>query len=173
LFFPVCLLIILFFLPSCAMVKYNPPGQGTSAELQSAFARSLEEGIRGVAFDPKGKSVAIHVQAIGGFRKSQGLEKYVRSLFQEWVVEKGGTIGTGEFRMDVFLPVLGTTATRRDLSYQHIPLYYSERFRITQQMIVRVRDAKGGIVGIWQGGQKEDQEDIYLMRIFGPFDLPF
>jgi hypothetical protein len=165
--------MILPLLSSCAWVSYLPPRQGTSAELQSAMAKSLEEGLKDIPFAPKGKSVDIHVQAIGGYQKSLGLEKYVQSLFQEWVVEKGGTIGPGGFRINVFVPVLGTTATRRDMSYQHIPLYYSERFRVTNQTIVMVRDAKGDIVGIWQGGEKKERADIYLMRIFGPFDLPF
>jgi hypothetical protein len=155
------------------MVNYLPPRQGTSAELQSAMAKSLDEGLKDIPFEPKGKSVDIHVQAIGGYQRSLGLERYVRSLFQEWVVEKGGTIRPGGFRMDVFVPVLGTTATRRELSYQHVPLYYSELFRVTNQMIVMVREDKGDLVGIWQGGQREDQAEIYLMRIFGPFDLPF
>jgi len=75
--------------------------------------------------------------------------------------------------MDVFLPVLGTTATRRDLSYQNIPLYYSERFQNTARLIVVVRDAEGIMVCLWQGKQSgADLTDIYLMRIFGPFDVP-
>ena len=74
--------------------------------------------------------------------------------------------------MEVFLPVLGTTATRRELSYNNIPLYYSERFRATGQLIVVVRDRDDKLIGLWRGGQTGDRADVYLMRIFGPFDVP-
>jgi len=121
LFFPVGILVLLLILPSCATVDYVPPGQGTSAEQQAALAKSLEENMKKILFDPAGKAVDLHVQVLGGLQNSLGLERYVKSLFREWVVEKGGKVGPGEFRMDVFLPVLGTTATRRDLSYQNIP----------------------------------------------------
>ncbi len=165
--------LILLLLSSCATVDYLPPRQGTSAELQSILSKSLEENMKEIRFDPAGKVIDIHVQAIGGYQTSLGLERYVTSLFQEWVVKKGGKIGPEEFRMDVFLPVLGSTATRRELSYQNIPLYYSERFRTTNQLMVMVRDGEGRLVGTWKGGQAGDWADIYLMRIFGPFNKPY
>jgi hypothetical protein len=96
----------------------------------------------------------------------------VKSLFQEWAVKKGGKVGPGEWRIEVFLPVLGTTATRRDLSYQNIPLYYSERFRASGQLVVMVKDGEGKPAGIWLAGKGSDLADIYLMRILGPFDVP-
>ena len=167
------LLLYLFLLPSCATVDYLPPQQGTSAELQSILAQSLEGNLKEIGFDPAEKTVDIQVLALGGHQTPQGLEKYVKSLFQEWTVGKGGKVGPGEWRMDVFLPVLGTTATRRDLSYQHIPLYYSERFRAAGQLVVVVRDEKGTVAGIWRAGKGGDFADIYLMRILGPFDTPF
>lgn len=160
------------FLPACAHVDYLPPRQGTSAELQSELAKSLEDNMKDIGFDPAGKTVDIRVQAIGGYQNSLGLERYVKSLFQEWTVGKGGKVGQGEFRMDVFLPVLGTSATRRELSYQYIPLYYSERFRTTNQLMVMVRDPEGKVVGVWQGGREGDWADIFLMRIMGPFRVP-
>jgi hypothetical protein len=40
-------------------------------------------------------------------------------------------------------------------------------------LIVVVRDAEEKIIGFWQGGQGGDMADIFLMRIFGPFDAPF
>ena len=167
------LLLSLFLLPCCATVDYLPPEQGTSAELQSILAQSLEGNLKEIGFDPAGKTVDIQVRALGGHQTPQGLEKYVKSLFQEWTVGKGGKVGPGEWRMDVFLPVLGTTATRRDLSYQHIPLYYSERFRAAGQLVVVVRDTTGRAAGVWQAGKGGDLADIYLMRILGPFDTPF
>jgi hypothetical protein len=163
----------IFILSSCATVDYIPPEQGTSAELQFILSQSLEGNMKEILFNPAGRTVDIQVQAIGGYQTSLGLEKYVKSLVQEWIVGKGGKVGPGEFRMDVFIPVLGTTATRRDLSYRNIPLYYSERFRATGQLIVVVRDAEEKIIGFWQGGQGGDMADIFLMRIFGPFDAPF
>jgi hypothetical protein len=126
-----------------------------------------------VLFDPAGKVVDIRVRAMGGYKTSRGLEKYVQSLFQEWVVKRGGKIGPEEFKMDVYLPVLGSTATRRELSYQYIPLYYSERFRTTHQMMVMVRDREGKLVGTWKAGQAGDWADIFLMRMFGPVENPF
>lgn len=171
-FFPVGILVLLLILPACATVDYVPPGQGTSAEQQAALAKSLEENMKEILFDPAGKAVDLHVQVLGGLQNSLGLERYVKSLFREWVVEKGGKVGPGEFRMDVFLPVLGTTATRRDLSYQNIPLYYSERFQTTARLIVVVRNAEGIMVCLWQGERSgADLADIYLMRIFGPFEV--
>ena len=164
--------LILFLLPSCATVDYLPPRQGTSAELQAILAESLEENLKEILFDPSGKTVEISVRALGSFQTSMGLEKYAQSLFQEWVVRKGGQVGPGQFRMEVFLPVLGTTATRRDLSYNNIPLYYSERFLAFGQLIVLVKDRDEKRVGVWRGGRGRDRSDIYLMRIFGPFDLP-
>ncbi len=163
----------LFLLPSCATVDYLPPEQGTSAELQSILAQSLEGNLKEIGFDPAGKTVDIEVRALGGHQTPLGLEKYVKSLFQEWAVQKGAKAGPGEWRMEVFLPVLGTTATRRDLSYRNIPLYYSERFRATGQLVVVVKDGEGKTAGIWQAGKGGDLADIYLMRIMGPFDVPF
>lgn len=167
------LLLSLFLLPACATVDYLPPRQGTSAELQSILAQSLEGNLKEISFDPAGKTMDIHVRALGGHQTPQGLEKYVKSLFQEWTVRRGGKVGPGEWRMDVFLPVLGSSATRRDLSYQQIPLYYSERFRATGQLVVVVRDGEGTVAGIWRAGKGGDLADIYLMRILGPFDTPF
>jgi hypothetical protein len=167
------LLLSLFLLPSCATVDYLPPEQGTSAELQSILAQSLEGNLKEIGFDPAGKTVEVQVRALGGHQTPQGLEKYVKSLFQEWTVLKGGKIGPGDWQMDVFLPVLGTTATRRDLSYQYLPLYYSERFRATGRLVVMVRDATGKVAGVWQAGKGGDLADIYLMRILGPFETPF
>lgn len=169
---------VLFFLslialPSCASVDYLPPRQGTSAELQSIMAQSLEENLKDVSFEPAGKTVDIQVRILGGHQTPQGLERYVKSLLQEWTVQKGGKVGPGEWRMDVFLPVLGTTATRRDLSFQNIPLYYSERFRGAAQLVVVVRDGEGKIAGAWRTGKGSEAGDIFLMRILGPFDLPF
>ena len=166
-----CLLGLLL-LSSCATVDYLPPRQGTSAELQSILANSLEENIKEIHFDPAGKVVDIHVRAIGGHQTSLGLERYVKSLFQEWVVKKGGKIGLEEFRMDVFIPVLGSTATRRELSFQYIPLYYSERFRTNNQLMVVVRDGEGKLVGTWGSRPPGDWTDIYLMRMFGPLGKP-
>jgi len=168
----------LFFLPllilsACATVDYLPPRQGTSAELQSILARSLEENLKEISFDPAGKTVDIQVRALGGHQTPQGLERYVKSLLQEWTVQKGGKVGPGIWRMDVFLPVLGTTATRRDLSSQNIPLYYSERFRGTGQMVVVARDGEGKVAGVWRAGKGSELADVFLMRILGPFDAPF
>jgi hypothetical protein len=67
----------------------------------------------------------------------------VKSLLREWIVSRGGEVGPGQFQLVVFLPVLGGTATRRDLSYRHIPLYYSERFMAAARMIVVIKDAEG------------------------------
>lgn len=167
------LLLSLFLLPSCATVDYLPPVQGTSAELQSILAQSLEGNLKEIGFDPAGKTVDVQVRALGGHQAPQGLEKYVKSLFQEWAVLKGGKIGSGDWQMDVFLPVLGTTATRRELSYQYIPLYYSERFRAAGRLVVVVRDGEGTVAGIWRAGKGGDLADIYLMRILGPFETPF
>ncbi len=166
------LLPILFLLCSCATVDYLPPQQGTSAELQAILAQSLEENLKEISFDPGGKTVEIQVRALGGYQTPQGLERYVKSLFQEWAVKKGGKVGPGEWRMEVFLPVLGTTATRRDLSYQYIPLYYSERFRGSGQLVVVVKDREGKTAGVWQAGKGGDFAGIYLMRMLGPFDVP-
>ena len=167
------LLPILFLLSSCATVDYLPPEQGTSAELQSILAQTLEGNLKDIEFDPAGKTVDIHVRALGGHQTPLGLERYVKSLFREWAVRKGGKVGPGEWRMEVFLPVLGTTATRRDLSYRNIPLYYSERFRASGHLVVVVKDGKGKTAGIWQAGKGGDLADVYFMRILGPFDGPF
>ncbi len=166
------LFLFLFLLSSCATVDYLPPQQGTSAELQSILAQSLEGNLKEISFDPQGKTVDIRVHALGGHQNPRGLEKYVKSLFQEWAVKKGGKVGPGEWRMEVFLPVLGTTATRRDLSYQNIPLYYSERFRAAGQLVVVVKDGEGKPAGVWLAGKGSELADIYLMRILGPFDVP-
>ena len=168
----VLLLPCLLLLSSCATVDYLPPEQGTSAELQSILAQTLEENLKDIGFDPAGKTMDIQVRALGGHQTPLGLERYVKSLFQEWAVQKGAKVGPGEWRVMVFLPVLGTTATRRDLSYRNIPLYYSERFRATGQLVVVVKDGEGKTAGIWQAGKGGDLADIYLMRILGPFEVP-
>jgi hypothetical protein len=166
------LIIFFFFLSACATVDYLPPTQGTSAELQSILAKSLEENMQAISFEPAGKVLEVHVKAFGSYQSSLGLERYVQSLFQEWVIHKGGKVGLGQFRIEVFLSVLGDTATRRDLSFQNIPLYYSERFQAMSRMVVVVRDEQGKVVNLWQGGKGVDLADMYLMRIFGPFDVP-
>ena len=167
-FLLVCLLI-----QSCAFVDYAPPDQGTSAELQSILAKTLEGSIREIPFDPGGKVVDLQVRSFGPYKNSLGLERYVRSLFREWIVSQGGKIGPGQFSLEVLLPVLGNTATSRDFSYQYIPFYYSERLQATNRLIVVIRDAEGVVVRLWQGKQDgADLADIYLMRIFGPFDVP-
>jgi hypothetical protein len=153
-------------------MDYYPPGQGTSAELQSVLAKSLEGNLREIPFDPAGKTVDLQVHAWGSYQNSLGLEGYVKSLFREWIVGRGGEVGQGQFQIAVFLPVLGDTAVRRDLSYQHIPLYYSERFRATARMIVVIRDAEGRTISVWHRDDGADLADIYLMRILGPFDVP-
>jgi hypothetical protein len=160
-------------IPSCAFVDYVPPDQGTSAEWQSILAKSLEGSIKEMPFDPGGKVVDLQVRSFGPYRNSSGLERYVRSLFHEWIVSQGGRVGSGQFSLEVFLPVFGNTATSRDLSYQYIPFYYSERLRAAARLIVVIRDAEGVVVRLWQGKQDgADLTDIYLMRIFGPFDVP-
>ena len=166
------LALIFAILPACATMDYFPPGQGTSAELQSGLAKSLEANLREIPFDPVGKRVDLQVRAWGSYQSALGLEGYVRSLLREWIVSRGGEVGPGQFQMVVFLPVLGDTAVRRDLSYQFIPLYYSERFRAAARMIVVVRDAEGRTISVWHKGEAADLTDIYLMRILGPFDVP-
>jgi hypothetical protein len=161
------------WLSGCAFVDYLPPGQGTSAELQIALARSLEENIKGIPLDPAGKTIDLQVRALGGYQNASGLERYVRSLLREWIVEKGGAVGPGSLQMHVYLPALGPTATRRDLSYRFVPLYYSERLQGNCRLVVVVREADGKIVSLWQGGDEKELTDIYLMRILGPFDTPF
>lgn len=170
--FGLVLLVVLWVLPSCATVDYLPPTQGTSAELQSVLAQSLEVNMKGIHFDPAEKTVEIHVHVLGGHQRSVGLERYVQSLFREWVIAQGGKVGPGQFRMEVFLPVLGTTATRRDLSYSYVPLYYSERLRTSGQLTVLVKDQDEKVVGLWRGGEGGEFTDMYLMRMFGPFDVP-
>ena len=167
------LAIGLTWFSGCAFVDYLPPRQGTSAELQSTLAKSLEENLKEIPLDPAGKTYDLHVRALGGYQNASGLERYVKSLLREWIVGKGGEVGPGSLQMDVFLPALGTTATRRDLSYQNIPLYYSERFQGSCRLIVVVRDSGGKIVKLWRGGDERELTDVYLMRIFGPFDVPF
>ncbi len=176
-FYRICLPFLLWgsatFLSACALVDYIPPGQGTSADLQMSLAKSLEENMKKIPFDPAGKTLDLRIVTFGCFQCASGLEGYVQSLFQEWIVAKGGQIAPGgEFQMSVYLPVFGNLTTRRDLSYQNIPLYYSERFRTIARFVVMVRDAQGKVVSLWQGGEGADLEDIYLMRMFGPFDVP-
>ena len=166
------LALIFATLPACATMDYSPPDQGTSAELQSVLAKSLEGNLREIPFDPVGKRVDLQVRAWGSYQSALGLEGYVRSLLREWIVSRGGEVGPGKFQMVVFLPVLGDTAVRRDLSYQFIPFYYSERFRAAARMIVVVRDAEGRTISVWHKGEGADLTDIYLMRILGPFDVP-
>jgi len=166
------LTLILALLPACAYKDYCPPGLGTSADLQSMLAKSLESNLREIPFDPAGKRVDLHVRAWGTFRQPMGLEGYVKSLFREWIVSRGGEVGPGQFQMTVFLPVLGHSAVRRDLSYQYVPIYYSERFRTTARMIVVIKDAAGNTLEVWQKGEGADVADIFLIRILGPFDIP-
>ena len=166
------LALLLGLLPACARKDYWPPDLGTSAELQSILAKSLEGNLREIPFDPAGKRVDLQVRAWGTFQNAVGLEGYVRSLFREWIVSRGGEVGPGQFQMAVFLPVLGHTAVRRDLSYQYTPIYYSERFRATARMIVVIKDAGGKTVEVWQKGEGADVAEVFLMRIFGPFDIP-
>jgi hypothetical protein len=166
------LALIFATLPACATMDYSPPDQGTSAELQSVLAKSLEGNLREIPFDPAGKKVDLQVHAWGSYQNALGLEGYVKSLFREWIVSRGGEVAPGQFQMVVFLPVLGDTAVRRDLSYQNIPLYYSERFRAAARMIVVLKDAEGKTVSVWHKGEGADLSDVYLMRILGPFDVP-
>jgi hypothetical protein len=153
-------------------VDYTPPGQGTSAELQSILAKTLEENMKDIPFDPAGKKVHLQIHAWGSYQNSLGLERYVESLFREWILEKGGEIGPGQFQMAIYLPVLGDTAVGREFSYQYIPIYYSERFQAIARFIVVIRDAEGKTIRVWQKGEGASFSDIYLMRIFGPFDVP-
>ena len=167
------LLVLFLSIPSCATVDYVPPGQGTSAEWQSLLAQSLEGSIREVPFNPAGKVVDLQVRSFGPYKSSFGLERYVKSLFHEWIVGRGGRIGPGQFTLEAFLQAFGNTATSRDFSYQYIPFYYSERLQATNRLIVVIRDAEGRLAGFWQGKPDGvDLADIYLMRIFGPFDVP-
>ena len=171
--FPLFLLLGWFaYLSSCATVDYTPPGQGTSAELQSILAKTLEENMKDIPFDPAGKKVHLQIHAWGSYQNSLGLERYVESLFREWILEKGGEIGPGQFQMAIYLPVLGDTAVGREFSYQYIPIYYSERFQAIARFIVVIRDAEGKTIRVWQKGEGASFSDIYLMRIFGPFDVP-
>ena len=173
--FPVISVFILFSLliPSCAWVDYAPPEQGTSAEWQSLMAQSLEGSVQGIPFDPAGKVVDLRVRSFGPHKNSVGLEKYVESLWREWIVSRGGKIGPGQFSLEILLPAFGSTATGRDFSYQYIPFYYSERLRATNRLTMVIRDAEGRVVHLWQAKPDgADLTDIYLMRIFGPFDVP-
>lgn len=172
---PVFLVFLLVYLliPSCAFVDYVPPDQGTSSELQSILAKSLEGSIKEIPFDPAGKVVGLQVRSFGPYKNSLGLERYVKSLFHEWIVSRGGKIGPGQFSLEILLPAFGNTATSRDFSYQYIPFYYSERLQATNRLIVVIRDAGGMVVHFWQAKPDgADLADIYLMRIFGPFDVP-
>ncbi len=158
-------------LSSCATLDYIPPGQGTSAELQSILAKTLEENMKDIPFDPGGKKVHIQVHAWGSYQNSLGLERYVESLFREWISDKGGEIGPGQFQMAVYLPLLGDTAVGREFSYQYIPIYYSERFQGMGRFIVVVRDAEGKTTLVWEKGEGAGFSDVYLMRIFHPPDV--
>jgi hypothetical protein len=171
-FFVPSLALVFALLPACATVDYYPPGQGTSAELQSMLAKSLERNLREIPFDPAGKKVDLRVHAWGSYANALGLEGYMKSLLREWIVGRGGEVGPGQLQMVVFLPILGHTAVRRDLSYQYTPIYYSERFRAMARMIVVIKDAEGKTLEVWQKGKGADLADIYLMRMFGPFDIP-
>ncbi len=167
------LMLLSFFVSSCASVDYMAPDQGTSAEWQSLLAQSLEGSLQGIPFDPAGKVVDLRVRSFGPYKHSLGLEKYVESLWHEWVVSRGGRIGPGQFSLEILLPAFGSTATERDLSYQYIPFYYSERLRATNRLMVVVRDAEGKVAHFWEAkADGADLTDIYLMRIFGPFDVP-
>ena len=166
------LALVLAFLPACASRQYSDPELGTSTDLQIMLAKSLEGNLREIPFDPGGKRVDLQVHAWGAYESALGLEGYVRSLFREWIVSRGGEVGPGQFQMTVFLPVLGHSAVRRDLSYQYTPIYYSERFRATARMIVVIKDAEGKTLEVWQKGEGAESADIFLMRIFGPFDIP-
>ncbi len=160
-------------IPSCALVDYVPPDQGTSAEWQSVLAQSLDRSTQGIPFDPAGKVVDLHIRSFGPYKNSVGLERYVESLWREWIVSRGGKIGPGHFSLEVLLPAFGSTATGRDFSYQYIPFYYSERLRATNRLVAVIRDAEGRGVQFWQAEPDgADFTDIYLMKIFGPFDVP-
>ncbi len=166
-------LLLALLTPSCAFVDYVPPDQGTSAEWQFVMAQSLEGSIQGIPFDPSGKVVDLQVRSFGPYKRSSGLERYVQSLFHEWIVSRGGKVGSGQFSMEILLLAFGNTATSRDFSYQYIPFYYSERFQATNRLTVMIRDAGGRMVRFWQSKPDgADLADIYLMRIFGPFDVP-
>lgn len=167
-----CFLSIFFFLASCATVDYIPPGQGISADLQLVLAESLEKDMREIPFHPAGKKVDLHVRAFGSYRSALGLEGYVKSLFHEWIVCKGGTVEDGgEYRMDVYLPALGDIATQRDLGYRGVPIFYSERTQASARIIVLVRDSEGRTVSVWQRWPEAESLDVYLMRIFGPLKV--
>jgi len=167
------LLLVCLLIQSCALVDYIPPDQGTSAELQSILAKSLEESIKEIPFDPAGKVVDLQVGSFGPYKNTIGLERYVQSLFHEWIVGQGGKIGPGQFSFEILLPALGNAVTSRDFSYQYIPFYYSERLQATNRLVVVIRDAGGRVVRSWQAKPDgADLADIYLMRIFGPFDVP-
>jgi hypothetical protein len=166
--FQLSLALLFVLLPACATLDYIPPGQGTSAALQSVLAKSLEENLKEIPFDPAGKRVNLQVRAGGAYQNTLGLEGYTKSLLREWVLRRGGEVGPGQFQMVVFLPVLGETAVRRDLSYRYIPFYYSERFRASARMIVVIKDATGRTANVWYKGEGADLADVYLMRIFGP-----
>jgi len=155
---------------ACATVDYLPPSQGTSSELQIILARSLEDQVKAIPFDPQGKTLDIQVRAWGGYRNPLGLEGYVQSLLREWVVQKGGKVSSGDLRMIALISVLGDTATRRDLSYRNIPLYYSEQFYATVQFFVIIRDREGKMISSWQGKHGTVMTDAFLMRFFGPLD---
>jgi hypothetical protein len=163
-------LALAFLSTACATVDYLAPSQGTSSELQTILARSLDDQIKMIPFDPRGKTVDIQVRAWGSYRNPFGLEGYLQSLLREWVVQKGGRVGSGDLRLVALLPVLGDTATRRDLSYQNIPLYYSEQFDASLQLFVFIREADGKPVATWQGKHGTQLSDAFIMRFFGPLD---
>lgn len=163
-------LVLAVISSACATVDYLSPTQGTSSELQTILARSLEDQIKMISFDPRGKTVDIQVRAWGSYRNPFGLEGYLQSLLREWVVQKGGRVGSGDLRLVALLPVLGDTATRRDLSYRNIPLYYSEQFDASLQLFVFLRDADGKPVATWHGKHGTRLGDAFLLRFFGPLE---
>lgn len=164
--------VLSLFLSACATVDYIPPPQGTSADMQISLARALEKNLREIPFDPSGKELDLKVYGLGCFQCASGLEGYVRSLFQEWITSRGGKTGPGgDLELLVYLPALGNLTTTRELSYQNIPIYYSERFQTAARMVVVLKDTRGKTLGLWQSGHGEDSADVFLMRIFGPVDM--
>lgn len=161
-------ILLLGMLSACATVDYLPPRQGTSADLQRILSQSLESQLAQLPWDPRGRTVDLQVRGWGGFQKPLGLEKYIRSLFQEWVIQRGGKIGVGDLKMTILVSSLGSGVTRRDLSFRNIPLYYSEDLDATLEMAIWVRDRDGELLHFWRDQQRFDTTDAFLMRFFGP-----
>jgi hypothetical protein len=161
-------ILLLGMLSACATVDYLPPRQGTSADLQRILSQSLEFQMARLAWEPQGRTVDLQVRAWGGFQQPLGLEKYIRSLFQEWLIQRGGKIGAGDLQMTVLVSAFGSGVTRRDLSFRNIPLYYSEDLDAALEMAIWVRDRDGGLLHFWKGQQKSDTTDAFLMRFLGP-----